>query len=778
MLYRMKNLIFLVLTAVITTGYSQDFGVGSWREHLPYKNVIDIAQIGNKTYGATNYAVYYHDEDDGSLNRVTKVNALSDFSINTMQANDSEDAVVIGYASGNIDIIKNDRVINVSAIINSNIVGDRAVYNMHNEGRYAYLACGFGIVVLDVRNEEIKDTYIIGSGGSQIKINDIAIDNDSIYAATNMGIYQAHKNTPFLSDHTNWSEDTNFPHSGDTVSMIAWYQNKLFANFREVGYNTDTLYYKDGTWNAVPNLASSDYHAIEPKDNNILISHNTGVIEMDGAFQEVKTLFSYAGEGSIAANTCIWDGTYFWLGDKALGMSRFVNNWNYSNYLLPGPNSNEVFHLATKDDMLWVSTGRAYNTDWNNSWRKSGVYKYDQYDWSKYNFTTHTGIPPDSVYDFVHTSIHPSDKNHVFASTFGGGLIEIQDNQIVNRFTYYNSTLQESITHGNNQVKVAGSDFDDDKNLWISNSFTNEPLSVYTKDGEWYSFDCGNTAKDKVCTDILIDNNYNYVWMAVKGVGLLVYDFNDTPSDPTDDQYRMLTTSEGNGNLPNATVNTITEDRDGEIWIGTNHGPAVIYNPPAIFDGNGSFDAQQILLEQEGVIQLLLETEVITEILIDGGNRKWFATLSGGLFLMSEDGTELIHSFTTENSPLFSNEVLALAMNDITGELYVGTDLGIMGYKGEATEPTEGFQDVYAYPNPVRSDYTGPIAIKGLMEESDVKITDASGNLVYSGTSVGGQFVWNGLNLQGERVQSGVYYAFAASRTGLSKSSTKILFIH
>jgi hypothetical protein len=284
-----------------------------------------------------------------------------------------------------------------------------------------------------------------------------------------------------------------------------------------------------------------------------------------------------------------------------------------------------------------------------------------------------------------------------------------------------------------------------------------------------------------VCTDLMVDKSYNYIWMAVKNVGLLVYDFNDTPTDNTDDQYKLIVSGEGNGDLPSKVINTIVEDKDGEIWIGTEAGPAVLYNASAIFDG-GDFDVQQVLIEQDGVIQLLLETQNVIEIVVDGGDRKWFGTDGGGLFLMSADGTKLIHDFNEDNSPLFSNNILALAMNDNTGELYIGTDKGIMGYKGEATEGADNLDDLYAYPNPVRPEYTGIISIKGFIDESDVKISDASGNPVYSTVSKGGQAIWNGNNLEGERVKSGIYYCFAVSRTssqkGFAKAATKILFIN
>ena len=775
---KLFTILFLLITVLV---HGQDFGVGTWREHLPYNNVVSIAQVGSKTYAATEFSLYSIDEDE-NIDRLNKINSISDLSIKIIQENTSQNALVIGYESGNIDILKNDNVINLSSILISNIVGDKTIYGMHNDGQFAYLACGFGIVVLDVKKEEIKDTYIIGAGGAQLKINDIAIDDTYIYAATDNGIYTASKTSAFLSDFTVWSKDITIPNSDGEFSIIHLFNNKIYTNLSVNGSQNDTIYYFDGSWNPVVETFGQDCYSIEDKGIAIVTANSAGLNVINSSNQIIETYSYYKSSVAIRPNQIIWDGNYFWVGDRESGAIKMLNDWVVNTYTVSGPYSNDVFQMSFLNDLLWVATGRVDGTNWNANYNKRGMYVYDQYDWDMVNEITEPALQvPDTLFDFVQVTIDPRDENHVFASSFQGGIIEIQDKTVVNHFTFYNSSLQTSMSHPADAVKVAGSSFDKDGNFWVANSFVNEPLSVYTEDGNWMSFSCGSASSNMVCTDLMIDKNYNYIWMAVKNVGLLVYDFNDTPTDNTDDQYKLIVSGEGNGDLPSKVINTIVEDKDGEIWIGTEAGPAVLYNISAIFDG-GDFDVQQVLIEQDGVIQLLLETQNVTEIVVDGGDRKWFGTDGGGLFLMSADGTTLIHDFNEDNSPLFSNNILALAMNDNTGELYIGTDKGIMGYKGQATEGADNLGDLYAYPNPVRPDYTGVIAVKGFMDESDVKFTDASGNLVYSTVSKGGQAIWNGNNLQGERVKSGVYYCFAVSRTnsqrGVAKAATKILFIN
>jgi hypothetical protein len=177
-------------------------------------------------------------------------------------------------------------------------------------------------------------------------------------------------------------------------------------------------------------------------------------------------------------------------------------------------------------------------------------------------------------------------------------------------------------------------------------------------------------------------------------------------------------------------------------------------------------------------VDLLLSTEKINDIAVDGGNRKWIATEKSGVFLVSDDGKKEIRHFTEENSPLFSNNVLTLAVNDLTGEVFFGTDKGIVSYRGEATEATDDFGKVYVFPNPVREDFEGDITVTGLARDANVKFTDISGNLVYETTALGGQAVWDGRNFRGERVHTGVYLVFCTNRDGSRTRVTKLLFIH
>jgi len=232
----------------------------------------------------------------------------------------------------------------------------------------------------------------------------------------------------------------------------------------------------------------------------------------------------------------------------------------------------------------------------------------------------------------------------------------------------------------------------------------------------------------------------------------------------------------GNGDLPGNKVFSLAQDLDGELWIGTDEGIGIIYSPENVFNG-GNYDAVRPLVEVDGYVQYLLETETVTAITVDGDNKKWIGTERAGVFLLSSDGTEEIHHFSAENSQLYSNSIIDIEINGKTGEVFFGTDLGIISYKSTATDGGPVNSDVIAYPNPEREGYEGTIAIKGLVHNASVRITDVSGTLIYATTAEGGQAIWNGRSLNGDRAHTGVYLVFATNDDGKESIVTKILVI-
>lgn len=253
----------------------------------------------------------------------------------------------------------------------------------------------------------------------------------------------------------------------------------------------------------------------------------------------------------------------------------------------------------------------------------------------------------------------------------------------------------------------------------------------------------------------------------------MVWSYNQTLDDPSDDVSRILTTGIGTGNLPATDINCIAEDGEGNMWIGTEQGVAVFYCPGSVLTTNGC-DADQIKVERDGYIGYLFGTESVRAIAVDAANRKWIGT-TNGVWLVSEDGKTEVLKFNTTNSPLPDNQITDIAINDATGEVFIGTVKGLVSYQGDAMKECDDCDGALVYPNPVRPDYNGPIAIKGLTENAYVKITDISGTLVYQGKANGSQMVWDGKGYNGNRAKSGVYLVFSSTDLGKERKVAKIL---
>jgi ligand-binding sensor domain-containing protein len=262
-----------------------------------------------------------------------------------------------------------------------------------------------------------------------------------------------------------------------------------------------------------------------------------------------------------------------------------------------------------------------------------------------------------------------------------------------------------------------------------------------------------------------------------RGHGLFILDDNKTPDVFSDDKYKKLLVQDTE-NQPISFVFSIAEDLDGNIWVGTDQGPVIYFNPEKIFDAD--LKASRIKIPKNDGTNLadyLLKTETITSIAVDGANRKWLGTASSGVYLLSADGTTQIKNFNELNSPLLSNSIVSLAVDNKTGEVWFGTSKGVQSFRGDATTGGEKFTKVYSFPNPVREDFKGNVTITGLIKDSEIRITDISGNLVYSTVSDGGQATWDLNTYNGHRVATGVYLIFCASKDGSQSYVTKMLVI-
>ncbi len=377
--------------------------------------------------------------------------------------------------------------------------------------------------------------------------------------------------------------------------------------------------------------------------------------------------------------------------------------------------------------------------------------------------------------------VDPTDHAHVMVGA-RSGLYEFRDGRFVRMWNSANSELEDAAA--SSYTLILGGAFDSQGNFWFGNSSTNsQSLFEYTHDGNLVNSHNSNLMSGgkslRRMRDFMFDSSGN-IWFANANWRLpsTVY-YN--PSSDNAYVYSNFVNEDGT-TLSFWYDNCVAEDASGNIWIGTQVGPLYIDR-----DDIGTSPSDMVFQQHKvprndgtGLADYLLSGVDIRCIAVDGGNRKWFGTAGNGVYLISADNNTEIYHFTSTNSPLLSDNVESVAINPSSGEVFFGTDRGLCSYMGGATATVDKMdKDVtYAYPNPVRPDYTGPITITGLTYDADVKIVTASGVLVAQGRSTGGSFIWDGTDLDGRRVASGVYMVQTATADGTKGTVCKIAVVN
>ncbi len=761
--------------------------LGTWQDHLPYRKAIAVAEGGGHIYCASSTALFRYHPPTGEVERITKANALSDVGIQGLAWNETLDMLLVYYTNGNLDLLQGDRSFNMADIRRSSILGNKGIYSVYMEGTQAYLGCGFGIVLVDLARREVRETWLIGPGGSQVQVNGITIWNDSIYAATNTGLYTASANAPNLAAFNSWARRSDMPPAmaNGPYSSLVRFGDRILLNFRSSLPEADTLLVLDqsnifqrysplyGRRNVGLDVSASGEYVIIP--------HALDIHRYNVDLQELTFQFGYENTAPFPSQAIHGTDGSFWVADRELGLVRGRGFGEGSSVVPNGPKSASSLRMDSRDGVLFVATGSVQG-NWTNSFAQEGVHHYADGEWrtsDPQNTPLLQGVNDfgNGMCDVMAVAVDPKDPTRVFAATWDEGLLEFKNRVPIGFRNNSNSTLAPELNGVANKVNTAGVSFDEQGNLWVTNASVPSVINVLKKDGTWKSFTPGGILGGNfLVSDILAATN-GYKWvLRPRGNALMVFDDNGTIDNTADDQYKLLNNFEGSGGLPSQDVFCMVEDKEGQIWVGTNRGIAVFFTPESIFSG-GNFDAQQILIEQDGNVQILLETETISAIAVDGANRKWIGTQNSGVFLVSADGRQQIRRFTKLNSPLPSDGITSIAVDGSTGEVFIGTDRGILSYRSDATEGDFENSCATVYPNPVRDDHTGPIAITGLVRDSEVKITDVAGNLVYRTTSLGGQVIWPGTDMSGNRVSTGVYLVMVADRTGSSKCNTKVLVV-
>lgn len=448
-----------------------------------------------------------------------------------------------------------------------------------------------------------------------------------------------------------------------------------------------------------------------------------------------------------------------------------------------GPKHNYFGFMTFANGQLYTSTSVA-----GGSFRTGGIQVKKSDDWQIYQDTDLTAITGLTNYSYVTSlAIDPKNPNHVFAGA-RNGLYEFLDGQLVKQYNHSNSPIGMYLGNAAEFQMITGAVCDNEGNVWCLNSqsTTASLLKMNIESGEWTSYDLPDLMKLTIsskthslgCMTNMIVDSQGYIWF--------INDHYDLDSfycfDPKSSQ--LVSIYKGFANQDGTTYNDyrphcMVETADGDLWIGTKFGPFVLEYANRYTSNAALTQVKVPRNDGSNYADYLLSGVNISCMAIDGGGRKWIGTNGFGAYLISADNMTQLEYFTMDNSPLLSDNIESIAINNETGEVFFGTDKGLCSYMSDATEASiEMVKDnVYAYPNPVVPGYDGLITIVGLSLDADVKILSASGQLVAQGRSNGGSFTWNGCDRSGHRVASGIYMVAAATSEGKKGTVCKIAVI-
>jgi streptogramin lyase len=763
----MKYLVvaFLIFSSVL----SAQIPVGSWRLHLPCSNAVHLAYSPSKVYCTTGESLFSYNLQDNSVEKLSKISGLSDFGVSAIAYSLEKDVLVIGYMNGNIDIVIGKRIINIPDLKNKSLAASKSINHIQFDGKWAYLSCGFGILLLDIERNEVKDTYIFGPQGTYLQVNSAVIQGNDIYTATSAGIYKADKNDALLVDYSHWQQVTSVPNKDKAFIQVTSDNNILYAVYSDPNPGKDSVFYfSDNVWRPFPINDNTDIYNVSFSASQIYVSTSINIKTFNKSFQLEGTTWQYPENGNAQPRETYKDGDgNFWIADFGNGLIKQSSNSSYLKIMPNGPASSNIKSFHYVDNILYTAAGGT-DESLNNLYRTAEFSLFANEEWKSYQNP--------GYFDYMAIKNNPTDENLIYVSSWGSGVFTYKNGEVVNHFDEKNSTLQNAIP-GGPYTRVSGMDFDSDGNLWVANSNVTNSISVLKKSGEWAGFPLKNSVGADYLGDVVVDNDDNIWAVLLKGEGILLVNTNNTIDNRDDDQYiKFKPKYRRDGSIIN-NIYTLVKDLDGNIWVGTDHGIVVYSDPAEVLKGNTS--GVQPVLNRPGsnIVDPLLDGEIVKSIAVDGANRKWIGTERGGAFLVTADGDSSLVQFNVDNSPILSNTVNAIGIHGKTGEVFFGTDQGIIAYRSDANLAGDDFGDVYAFPNPVRPGYHGDITITGLIRDANVKITDIAGNLVYEATTLGGQIVWDGKNFSGRRVASGIYLIFCTNDDGTKTKITKLLFL-
>ncbi|RPD96488.1 hypothetical protein EGM88_08965 [Aureibaculum marinum] len=776
-----NRFILVILVLINWPCLSQTDYSSSWEDFYSYNNVKDFTKSGSKIYAVTDNAVFVYDEVSQETEKLSSIQGLSGETTSSIYYSETHKKLVIGYQNGLLEIVdEKGKITLANDIQRLSITGEKTIKHIIERNDKLYFSTPFAIVVYDIEKLEYQDTYFIGANSSTVNIHQIAIYNNLIYAATENGIYTADVDSNSLIDFNNWQQPQgNFV--GDFRTIIV-FNNQLFTSrfsglYKINGENLELINYLEDN---ILQLKSSENFLTATTQKSAYVYNNS---LSEQIITNTSLEYNYVLQSALA------DDNYIYLGTKTFGILRrsFSNVSEYIEIHPQGPISNDIFSITSEKNHVWVVYG-GYDGAFTPLQNEGQISHFNGSEWINIPYSS---IAP--VRDLVHVTIDPENLEKVYISSFGqsdinslnstGGILVVENNEITSFWNHTNSNLEDLAPDNPNynSVRINGTAFDNNGNFWITNSWVNNKLKKLSKNGTWSSFDLSSiiTSNAPGLSELVIDKTGS-VWIGSRRNGVLIFNENG-------ERKRALITETTKGSLPDSNVRSLAVDRNNRVWIGTKKGLVVYSNAGSVFD-DAIYDASSIIVDDDGIAKKLLGDQPVNTIAIDGADNKWFGTETGGVLGTNSSGQETLFNFNKDNSPLPSNKIVKIKVDDSTGKVFFATDKGLVAFNNNVAPFGDELGEVYAYPNPVKKEHAF-VTIDGrngthLPRGTNVKILDASGRLVHETNVIegqelkGGKVVWNKTNLAGRKVASGVYIVLLTIPDRSETSITKIAIIN
>lgn len=757
--WKVKSICLAFVLILSLWSNAQPGPLGTWREHLPYGSAIDLASIDSRIMAATPYALFAYDPATQEIERWSRVNGLAETGIRAIEANTDGTSLLVAYTNNNLDLLTENSIINISDI-RRDAAGQQPLINeIYPRGSNFYLSTDLGIIVLDAQAHVIRDTWRLGPGGTEIPVWAVTATATHWLAATAGGLLSAPISGVNLADYRNWQQlsGANGLPSGPCSGIV-------LLNGTSLALSANAIYQEQqGQWNLF--YQSSSVIEFMQVSNNLLT-----IAETDASN---PTLTTINPTGAVVSRLqepvllrsprrIIWQNATAWIADSVQGLIHYQNG-NFSRIVPNSPLTVATGQLLHTPAGLFTATGGVMPP----VGRPGSYSRLVSGEWSN---QTASSLPAlDSLPD-VQALAWSRAANTLYAGSYGGGVVAVDGN---NRATVFKQGYLEPDRLNSSQYKVGGIAIDQSQNLWISNAGAANPLVLQQNDGQWFRFQPTFILSGNSFGNITIDNN-NFKWIVpLSDPGLICYNSGPLAESAADDQWLWLRA--GVSGLPDDKVYCATADRQGFIWIGTANGIGLLTCAADLFTARSCAVIRPVVAAGS-TGAYLFQGERVQCIAVDGADRKWVGT-TNGVWLLNATADTVISRFTRANSPLPGNDVKNISIDPQTGEVFFQTTNGLASYRGTATEGTQRNNQVLVFPNPVPHGYNGQIAIRGLVENSMVKITELNGRLLYQTRALGGQAVWNGRDARGHAVATGVYLVLATDNSGKESVATRIVVV-